>query len=111
MGVAPVLLRHLNDIKINSECLQVRLMGLSENSQRFSIEELQNSSASSTEEVAMVRLIGTKAQVESAKLLLETQLDYIQQFAEMRMNESKAKRRLQEVEVGEQSRNRNGGKR
>jgi len=116
--IQPVLLRHINDIKVRSECLQVRVINKSsaseENPKGIYIRDgqifgLENGVYEPTDEVAIVRLIGTKTQVDSAKKLLDTQKDYIHQFAEIQLNETAARQRRREVNVGE-GRNRNGGK-
>merc|ERR1712146_757296 len=108
--IQPVLLRHIQDIKVRSECLQVRVIdkssALEENPQGIYIREgviygLQSGGRyEPTDEVAIVRLIGTKSQVDSAKKLLDTQKD-IHQFAEIQLNETTARQRRREVNVGE----------
>lgn len=111
----PLLLRHIPDIKAKSECLQVRVINISsqseENPQGIYVREgqivgLKNGRYESTDEVALVRLIGTKAQVDSAKKLLDTQIDYIHRLAEIQLNETEARKRRREVHVGD-GRNKN----
>ncbi len=65
----------LGDVKDKSECAIVRLVD------------------------KQVRMIGTKKQVEDAKLLLETQIEYITKHQELRANEDKMRQRLFDMEA------------